>query len=124
VKGLRTAVVLSGGNIDMNLVSRFIAHGLAIQGRYLVLRMLLPDRPGELLRLLTIIAEQNVNVLDVAHHRTAPRAPIQEVEVSLTLETRNRDHCDQLIALLCAQGFNAVEEARAFDAGVTLGSQR
>ena len=114
VKGLRTAVVLSGGNIDMNLVGRFIAHGLAIQGRYLVLRLLLPDRPGELLRLLTIIAEQNVNVLDVAHHRTAPRAPIQQVEVSLVLETRNRAHCDVLIALLRQHGFNAEEEAPAF----------
>jgi len=114
VRGLRTAVVLSGGNIDMHLVSRFIAHGLAIQGRYLVLRLLLPDRPGELLRLLSVIAQQNVNVLDVAHHRTAPRAPIQDVEVSLTLETRNRDHCEQLIALLCAHGFHAVEEEPAF----------
>ncbi len=126
VKGLRTAVVLSGGNIDMNLVSRFIAHGLAIQGRYLVLRMLIPDRPGELLRLLTIIAEQNVNVLDVAHHRTAPRAPIQEVEVSLTLETRDRNHCEQLIALLRQHGFNAVEEQPAFaisDAGSALAGQ-
>lgn len=116
VQGLRTAVVLSGGNIDMNLVSRFIAHGLAIQGRYLVLRLLLPDRPGELLRLLSVIAEQNVNVLDVAHHRTAPRAPIQDVEVSLTLETRNREHCDHLIALLREQGFRAVEEEPVFDA--------
>ena len=114
VRGLRTAVALSGGNIDMRLISRFIAHGLAIQGRSLALRLLLPDRPGELLRLLSIIAQQNVNALDVAHHRTAPRAPIQDVEVSLTLETRNRDHCDQLIALLRKQGFSAVEEEPAF----------
>lgn len=122
VKGLRTAVVLSGGNIDMNLVGRFTARGLAIQGRYLVLRMLLPDRPGELLRLLSIIAEQNVNVLDVAHHRTAPRAPIQQVEISLVLETRNREHCDQLIALLRQNGFDAVaEEAPMFATDPTGG---
>lgn len=114
VRGMRTAVVLSGGNIDMNLVSRFIAHGLAIQGRYLVLHVLIPDRPGELLRLLSVIAEQNVNVLDVAHHRTAPRAPIQDVEVSLTMETRNREHCEQLLKLLRERGFNAVEERPAF----------
>lgn len=114
VKGMRTAVVLSGGNIDMNLVSRFIAHGLAIQGRYLVLHVLIPDRPGELRRLLSEVAEQNVNVLDVAHHRTAPRAPIQDVEVSLTLETRNREHCEQLVAMLRERGFNAVEERPAF----------
>ncbi len=112
--GMRTAVVLSGGNIDMNLVGRFIAHGLAIQGRYLALRTLLIDRPGELLRLLSIIAEQNTNVLDVAHHRAAPHAPIQHVEVSLTLETRNREHCDQLIQSLRDQGFSVVEETSVF----------
>ena len=112
--GARTAVVLSGGNIDMNLVGRFIAHGLAIQGRYLALRTLLVDRPGELLRLLAIIAEQNVNVLDVDHHRAAPHAPIQHVEVSLTLETRNREHCDLLIRSLRDQGFSVVEETSAF----------
>lgn len=124
VQGLRTAVVLSGGNIDMNLVGRFISHGLSIQGRYLVLRMLLPDRPGELLRLLSIIAEQNVNVLDVAHHRTAPRAPIQQVEISLVLETRNREHCEQLIALLHEQGFDAAEEAPMFNADGTQGGRK
>jgi threonine dehydratase len=79
-----------------------------------VLHVLIPDRPGELLRLLSVIAEQNVNVLDVAHHRTAPRAPIQDVEVSLTMETRNREHCEQLLKLLCERGFNAVEERPAF----------
>jgi len=61
--GKRTVAVLSGGNIDMNLVGKFIQHGLSVQGRYLVVHTLLPDRPGELLRLLTLIAEQGVNVL-------------------------------------------------------------
>lgn len=112
--GMKTAVVLSGGNIDMNLVGRFIAHGLAIQGRYLALRSMVVDRPGELLRLLEVIAEQKVNVLDVAHHRAAPHAPIQHVEVSLTLETRNREHCEQLIQALHDHGFPAVEESSPF----------
>lgn len=112
--GARTAVVLSGGNIDMNLVGRFIAHGLAIQGRYLALRSMVVDRPGELLRLLAVIADQKVNVLDVAHHRAAPHAPIQHVEVSLTLETRDREHCDQLIQSLREHGFPVVEEVSPF----------
>ncbi len=60
--GRRTVAVLSGGNIDMNMVGRFIQHGLAAQGRYLVLHTLLADRPGELLRLLSLVAEQGVNV--------------------------------------------------------------
>ena len=121
--GKRTVAILSGGNIDMNLIGRFIQHGLAMQGRYLVVHTLLPDRPGELLRLLSLIAEQHVNVLDVAHHRAGPRLPIQQVEVTLTLETRDRAHCDALLELLRARGY-AVEEAQpAFEleAGSRLG---
>lgn len=115
--GARTVAVLSGGNIDMNLIGRFIQHGMAMQGRYLVVHTLLPDRPGELLRLLSLIADQHVNVLDVEHHRTGPRLPIQQVEVALTLETRDRTHCDALLELLRARGY-AVEEARpAFELG-------
>lgn len=109
LEGKRTVAVLSGGNIDMHLVSRFIQHGLAAQGRYLMAHTLLADRPGELLRLLRLIAEQNVNVLDIEHHRNAPRLPIQQVEVTLTLETRDRAHCEALLALLRSQQF-AIEE--------------
>jgi threonine dehydratase len=115
--GRRTAVVLSGGNIDMNLIGRFIQHGLSAQGRYLVIHTLLLDRPGELLRLLNLIAAQNVNVLDVEHHRTAPRLPIQHVEVTLTLETRDRAHCDALLALLRDADFQVAEAQPAFELG-------
>jgi threonine dehydratase len=113
--GKRTVAVLSGGNIDMNLVGKFIQHGLSAQGRYLVLHTLLPDRPGELLRLLTLIAEQNVNVLDVEHHRAGPHVPIQQVEVVLTLETRDRAHCDTLLALMRDRGYATREVAPSFD---------
>lgn len=111
LEGKRTVAVLSGGNIDMNLISKFIQHGLSAQGRYLVIHTLLSDRPGELLRLLSLIAEQNVNVLDVEHHRTGPRLPIQQVEVMMTLETRDRSHCEALLELLRERGY-AVEEAQ------------
>lgn len=115
VAGLRTVVLLSGGNIDMNLVGRFIQHGLTAQGRYLVIQTLLPDRPGALLRLLSLLAEQGVNVLDIEHHRTAPRLAIQQVEVMLTLETRDRAHCERLLELLGEQGYAVVETQSAFD---------
>lgn len=111
VAGQTTVAVLSGGNIDMNLVGKFIQHGMSAQGRYLVIHTLLPDRPGELLRLLTLIAEQGVNVLDIEHHRTGPRLPIQQVEVVMTLETRDRAHCDALMTLLRERGY-VVEEAQ------------
>jgi threonine dehydratase len=112
--GKHVVAVLSGGNIDMNLVGKFIQHGLSVQGRYLVIHTLLPDRPGELLRLLTLIAEQHVNVLDVAHHRMAPRLPVQQVEVVMTLETRDRAHCETLLELLRARGYAVREEEPAF----------
>jgi threonine dehydratase len=113
--GMDVVAVLSGGNIDMTLVGRFIARGLALQGRYLALRSRLVDRPGELLRLLAVIAEQKINVLEVTHHRAGPQAPIQHVEVSLTLETRDREHCEQLLASLRDRGFLVVEEMSLFD---------
>src|SRR5262245_20399101 len=109
--GKKTVAVLSGGNIDVNLLGRFIQHGLSAQGRYLVIHSLLPDRPGELLRLLGLIAEQHVNVMDIEHHRTGPRLPVQQVEVVMTLETRDRTHCEMLLEALRARGY-AVQEAQ------------
>jgi threonine dehydratase len=123
LEGKKTVAVLSGGNLDLNMLSRFIQHGLATQGRYLQIHTLLTDRPGELLRLLRLIADQNVNVLDVEHHRTGPRLPIQQVAVMLTLETRDRAHCDALLGLLRDEGFAVMETQPLFDltgVGTTL----
>ncbi|MGO8946830.1 MAG: threonine ammonia-lyase [Ktedonobacterales bacterium] len=114
VAGRKTVALLSGGNIDMNLIGKFIQHGLAVAGRYLVIHTLLPDRPGELLRLLSLIAEQKVNVLDIEHHRTGPRLPVQQVEVVMTLETRDRSHCDNLLTLLSRCGYAVREVEPAF----------
>jgi threonine dehydratase len=115
--GKRTVAVLRGGNIDMNMVGKFNKHGLSVQGRYLVVHTLLPDRPGELLRLLALIAEQRVNVLDIEHHRAGPRLPIQQVEVVMTLETRDRVHCAALLELLRARGYAVREAEPAFALG-------
>jgi threonine dehydratase len=98
--GRRVVAVLSGGNIDTNQVDRFIQHGLSAQGRYMVLHVTFPDRPGELLRLLRLVSGQNANVLDVEHRRTGLALPINQVEVVLTLEMRDRAHCKSLLAVL------------------------
>jgi threonine dehydratase len=126
VAGRKTVALLSGGNIDMNLVGKFIQHGLAAAGRYLIIHTLLPDRPGELLRLLSLIAEQKVNVLDIEHHRAGPRMPIQQVEVALTLETRDRNHCETLLTMLSGCGY-AIREAESLfglDTGSRLKASR
>ena len=62
-------IVLSGGNIDASLLITVLRHGLTRAGRYLVVRTRLPDRPGELIKLLTLVAEERVNVVSVEHHR-------------------------------------------------------
>lgn len=112
--GQKVLVPLTGGNIDINLVSRFIEHGLAAAGRYFVIHTCLVDRPGELMRLLEIISEMRINVIDVRHQRISSRLPIMQREETLTLETRDRAQCEQLLARLRAAGY-VVEEANTWE---------
>jgi threonine dehydratase len=98
-------VVLSGGNIDPTLLIQVMRHGLTTSGRYLVLRTRIPDRPGELIKLLELIAAERANVVSVEHHREGMSISVGETEVELTVGTRDRDHCEQLIHALEARGY-------------------
>jgi threonine dehydratase len=99
--------LLSGGNIDASLMVQVMRRGLALHGRYLVLRTRVPDRPGELVKLLGLLAEERVNVVDVEHQREAVGVPIGHTGVELTLLTRDPAHCDQLVAQLGEWGYPA-----------------
>jgi threonine dehydratase len=112
LKGKKVLVPLTGGNIDINLVGRFIEHGLAATGRYFVIHTCLTDRPGELMRMLSIVTEMRINIIDVRHQRISNRLPIMQREETLTLETRNRAQCDELLRRLRNAGY-LVEEAQA-----------
>jgi threonine dehydratase len=114
LEGKRVLLPLTGGNIDINLVGRFIEHGLATAGRYFVIHTRLTDRPGELMRLLAIISEMRINVIDVRHQRISSRLPIMQREETLTLETRDRAQCEQLLLRLRSAGY-IVEEAQALE---------
>jgi threonine dehydratase len=98
------AVVLSGGNVDPLLLIKLIEHGLSAAGRYLVLRVFLDDRPGTLAGLTAEIARLGLNVLSVEHHREGLDLPIDQVEVLLTLETRDPAHRGQVVDDLRAAG--------------------
>ena len=98
-------VVLSGGNIDPLLLSKVIRHGLIAAGRFLSLRVRIPDRPGELARLLGVLAASGANVLDVEHQRTGRNLHLDEVEVELQLETRGADHSDRVVSALRAVAY-------------------
>lgn len=97
--------VLSGGNIDPLLLLRVIRHGMAAAGRYLALRVRVPDAPGGLARLLADLAAVDANVLDVVHERTASTLSIDEVEIALQLETRGPEHCERVLGKLRESGY-------------------
>ena len=107
--GKNVVVLLSGGNIDMNLLGGFITHGLLSQGRIAILRTTIEDRPGELNHLLTRIAELKINVREMNYLPTMQSLPVQHVEVTLTLETRDRQHVEELLATLRQQGYTLTE---------------
>ncbi|MFY0407983.1 threonine ammonia-lyase [Solicola sp. PLA-1-18] len=97
--------ILSGGNIDPILLMQVIRHGMVSAGRYLSFRVRIPDRPGELVRLLDELARQHVNVLDVVHERTAAALHVDEVEVALQVETRGDAHREAVQAHLRGLGY-------------------
>jgi threonine dehydratase len=97
--------VLAGGNIDPTLLISVMRHGLTVAGRYVVLRTRISDRPGSLIKLLELIAAERVNVLSVEHHREGMALSLAETEVELVLATRDREHCDGLLATLRDNGY-------------------
>jgi threonine dehydratase len=106
VGGSGTVVpLLSGGNIDPTLLIAVMRHGLTLAGRYLVVRTRIPDRPGELLKLLKLVAEQRVNVVAVEHHREGVAVSVAETEVELILSTRDEEHCTALLAEMKRWGY-------------------
>jgi threonine dehydratase len=108
-RGRRAVVILSGGNIDPNLLTRVLGHGLAHAGRYLVLRVVLMDRPGRLARLLEVIARADANVLEVNHHRHGLHLPMGQVQVEVTVETRDAEHATYVAQQLEEGGYLPVQ---------------
>ncbi|CAG7604506.1 threonine ammonia-lyase [Leucobacter soli] len=100
-----TATILSGGNIDPLLLQRVIGHGLAASARYLKLRILLPDVPGQLVRTASIVAGKNANVIEVIHTRHATELPISDVELELHIETRGVEHGQEVVRALRDAGY-------------------
>jgi threonine dehydratase len=97
--------VLSGGNIDPLLLLRIIRHGLVMAGRYLQLRVRVPDSPGSLAGLLADLASADANVVDVEHVRTSATLPVDQVEIAVQLEAKGTAHCEELLSILRAKGY-------------------
>jgi threonine dehydratase len=103
--------VLCGGNIDVNMISRIIDRGLVADGRLVHLRVKVRDRPGYLARLTSRIAETGANVLHIGHRRAFEDITVGEVQITLDLETRGREHVEAIVQALEASGYAVTERA-------------
>ena len=105
--GEGTAVpILSGGNIDTTMLISVMRHGLTVAGRYLVVRTQVPDRPGELNKVLSLVAHERGNLVSVEHHREGMDLPVSATEVELTIVTRDEEHCRRLLSAMEERGYS------------------
>jgi threonine dehydratase len=105
-KGKSVALIISGGNIDMNLISRIIEKGLIQDGRVIRLSVVVPDRPGYLAALAQCIAKEEGNILQIEHVRGFGEISVGETEIELILETTGHDHARRIHESLEKQGFH------------------
>lgn len=105
IKGKNVVCVVSGGNVDVNVLDRIIDKGLQENGRIAEFSVMMADKPGQLIQLLQIIAQTGANILDVNHDRRAKGVAVSNVVVNVTVETRNKAHYEEMVAALKAQGY-------------------
>ena len=102
--------VLCGGNIDANLLSRILEQVLVRQGRYIMLKLLVVDRPGNLAKLLKSTAESGANVIEVYHRRAMWLAPLGQVGIEMLLEVRDEQHGREVVNHLLNVGYHVERE--------------
>jgi threonine dehydratase len=103
--GKKLGVLISAGNIDVTLLARIIERGLVKDGRMLRLRIHLPDHPGALVRLSTVIAEHKVNIVETSFNRSYYGVVLGDTAIDITMETRGPEHIAELKAALDAAGY-------------------
>ena len=109
VSGKKTAIVVSGGNVDMPLLSHIIQKALVVEGREVRLRGVLPDRPIFLKEVLEVVSTMRVNIVSISHDRVNPDLPPGKAEVELTLETPPGFDLKRLLKELKNKGFEFKE---------------
>lgn len=110
-RGKNIAVLVSGGNLDVNLLARIIEQGMVRDGRRLRLRVRLPDYPGALEGLTAVIAKAGANIVETSYNRAHFGVSLNEAAIDITMETRGRDHATELLAAFTGSRyeFNLVE---------------
>jgi threonine dehydratase len=106
-KGRRVAIILTGGNVDPRILAQIIMRGLVHSGRLSRISVDITDVPGALARVSTIIGELGGNIIEVAHQRTFNDLSIKAAVLEFMVETRDRNHVDQIVAALGREGYHA-----------------
>lgn len=106
----KTVCVVSGGNVDVTMLSRIITRGLSKSGRILEIETKIEDKPGSLIKLLQIVSSTGANVLSVSHDREDKDSDVSACVVSMVLETRDAAHIEQLIIRLESAGYPLYEK--------------
>jgi len=105
LEGQKVLSIISGGNIDVNILNRIITRGLIVEGRIMQLKIKLRDIPGTLNAVLAIIKRLQANILEISHHRFDSSAPFGYVNVSITLETKGHQHIGEMERALKENGY-------------------
>ena len=108
IAGKKTICLVSGGNIDVTILSRVINRGLQKSGRSYVLTVELMDRPGQLVGVTSIIARMGANVISVHHDRAGKATDINACYLQVVLETRNQEHIDNILQELIKSGYHVI----------------
>jgi threonine dehydratase len=103
--GRRVGIVLSGGNIDMRLLSNVILRELSREGRIMSLEVMIEDRPGLLARIATVVGDAGGNILEVSHNRMMTDAPAKSAYLGMVVEARDQGHADEIRRALTTAGF-------------------
>ncbi|MDH5738574.1 MAG: threonine ammonia-lyase, partial [Gammaproteobacteria bacterium] len=106
LKNKKVLCLISGGNIDVNILTRYIHRGLTFDGRIMHFKSAIFDTPGALEKILGIIRALKGNVLEVQHHRFSSNAPIGQIDISMTLETRDPEHIEEIRQALEQEGYS------------------
>jgi threonine dehydratase len=102
--------VLTGGNIDANLLARVLEQDLVLQGRYIILKFLIDDQPGALAEMLNSVAESEANVIEIIHHRAMWLVPLNRAGIELVLEVRDEKHGREVVRHLRDAGYHVSRE--------------
>lgn len=106
IQGKKTVCIISGGNVDINILDRIIDKGLQVNGRLTKFSVTMIDKPGQLTQMLQIIAEAGANIFNVNHDRMVRNIAVGKCVVDVTVETRNKNHCEELIEKLVSKGYD------------------